>query len=144
MLVLWLLLATRAAARLEAWAKSVFPEALAAGTVVFCRIDCGADGGELPVDMFGHYCERAIRHQRAGLGKLVWDQAKALGLAVVLGSLVMLLFHWIVRKWPRRYWFGVWVATLPLMVLAVFVSPLSGADLQQIRTAGEEPCCAGG
>jgi STE24 endopeptidase len=37
---------------------------------------------------------------------------------------VMLLFHWIVRKWPRRYWFGVWVATLPLMVLAVFVSPL--------------------
>ncbi len=52
------------------------------------------------------------------------DQGKSLALAVILGSLVMLLFHWIVRRWPRRYWLGIWVATLPLMVLGVFVSPL--------------------
>ncbi len=30
----------------------------------------------------------------------------------------MLLFNWIVRKSPRRYWLWIWLATLPLMVLA--------------------------
>jgi len=35
----------------------------------------------------------------------------------------MLLFQWIVKKWPRRYWLGIWLVTMPLMVLGVFVSP---------------------
>jgi len=26
---------------------------------------------------------------------------------VLLGAPVLLLFNWIVRRWPRRYWFGI-------------------------------------
>src|SRR5208337_3471898 len=26
--------------------------------------------------------------------------------------------------WPRRYWLGAWVATLPILVFLIFVSPL--------------------
>jgi STE24 endopeptidase len=42
----------------------------------------------------------------------------------LFGAPILLLFNWIVRRWPRRYWLGVWVATLPILVLAIFVSPL--------------------
>jgi STE24 endopeptidase len=124
MLVLWLLLSTRAAARLEAWAKSVFPRRWQQGLLFFAALIVALTVTELPVDMFGHHLSVRYGISVQGWGSWFLDQAKALGLSVVFGSLVMLLFHWIVRKWPRRYWFGVWVATLPLMVLAVFVAPL--------------------
>jgi STE24 endopeptidase len=124
LLVLWLLLATRLAAALETWAKSVFGRRWMQGLLFFAALIVLLTVTELPVDMFGHH--ESVKY---GISVQQWgswfvDQAKALGLAVVFGSLVMLLFHWIVRRWPRRYWFGVWVATLPLMVLAIFVAPL--------------------
>jgi Zn-dependent protease with chaperone function len=28
-----------------------------------------------------------------------------------------------VRRWPRRYWFGVWLVTLPLLIFGIFISP---------------------
>ena len=124
LIVLWLLLSTRTAARLEAWAKSVFRRRWMQGLLFFAALIVVLTVVELPVDMFAHHISVKYDISVQRWGSWFVDQAKALGLAVVFGSLVMLLFQWIVRKWPRRYWFGVWVATLPLMVLAVFVSPL--------------------
>ena len=111
------------------------------GLLFFAALIVVLTVAELPLDMYDAHCEpcgtaSACRAGEAGFG----DQAKALGLAVVFGSLVMLLFHWIVRKWPRRYWFGVWVATLPLMVLAVFVSPLIEPLFNKYEPLDEEPC----
>jgi STE24 endopeptidase len=52
------------------------------------------------------------------------DQAKELAIGLVAGVLIYLLFNWIVRRWPRRYWLGLWVVTLPILVFVVFISPL--------------------
>ena len=49
---------------------------------------------------------------------------KALGLTLVFGVPILLLFNWIVRRWPRRYWLGIWVVTLPILVLVIFIAPL--------------------
>ena len=123
-LVLWLLLATGAARKLEAWAKSVFQKRWLQGLLFFAALILILTLTELPLDMYSHHISTKYAISVQSWGSWFVDQAKALGLAVVFGSLVLLLFNWIVRKWPRRYWFGVWVATLPLMVLAVFVAPL--------------------
>jgi STE24 endopeptidase len=124
MLVLWLLLATGAAAKLEAWAKSVFRKRWLQGLLFFAALIVILTVTELPLDMYSHHISVHYDISVQGWGSWFGDQGKSLALAVIFGSLVMLLFHWIVRKWPRRYWFGVWLATLPLMVLGVFVSPL--------------------
>ncbi len=122
--VLWLLLSTRAAAGMEAWALRLSKRRWVQGLVFFALLIVVLTVTELPLDMYMHNVSRQYGISVQGWGSWFGDQGKALGLAVVFGSLVMLLFQWIVRKWPRRYWFGIWVATLPLMVLAVFVSPL--------------------
>lgn len=124
LLVLWLLLATRAGAGLEAWAKRVSAKRWVQGLVFFAVLIVVLAVTELPLDMYMHTVSRDYGISVQGWGSWFGDQGKALGLSVVFGSLVMLLFQWIVKKWPRRYWFGIWVATLPLMVLSVFVSPL--------------------
>ena len=59
-----------------------------------------------------------------GWGSWRVTQAKALGITLLIGVPVLLFFNWIVRRWPRRYWLGLWVATIPLLILGIFVSPL--------------------
>jgi Zn-dependent protease with chaperone function len=124
LLVLWLLLATRAAAGLEAWASRLTRKRWLQGLLFFAALIIILTIAGLPLDMYAHHASRSFGISVQGWGSWFGDQGKALGLAVVFGSLVMLLFQWIVRRWPRRYWLGVWVATLPLLVLVIFVSPL--------------------
>jgi STE24 endopeptidase len=42
---------------------------------------------------------------------------------LLFGAPILLLFNWIVRRWPRRYWLGLWVVTLPILVIVVVISP---------------------
>ena len=70
------------------------------------------------------------------------DQAKALGVSLIAVP-VLLLFNWIVRRWPRRYWLGAWVATLPSLVVAIVVRAAARTGLQQVRAAPEESCRPG-
>jgi Zn-dependent protease with chaperone function len=59
-----------------------------------------------------------------GWGSWLGDVGKTLGLTLAIGIPILLLFNWIVRRWSRRYWLGIWVVTLPILALLTFVEPL--------------------
>ncbi len=122
--VLWILLATRAAAGLAAWAGRLLRRRWLQGLLFFAVFLVITFLASLPLDVFSQQISRSYGISVQGWGSWLGDQAKGLGLTVTIGSLVLLLFNWIVRRWPRRYWLGLWVATLPLLVLSIFVSPL--------------------
>jgi Zn-dependent protease with chaperone function len=122
--VLWLLLATHAASGLAAWAERVFKQRWLQGLLFFAAFLVITTLVGLPLDVYGHHVSRSYGISVQSWGSWLGDQAKALGLGLLIGAPVLLLFNWIVRRWPRRYWLGAWVATLPPMVLAIFVSPL--------------------
>ena len=122
--VLWLLLATRAAAALEGWAERIFRRRWLQGLLFFAAFVVVLTLASLPLDAFGHHVSLEYGISIQGWGSWLGDRGKALGLAVAIGAPVLLLFNWIVRRWPRRYWLGAWVVTLPLLMLSVFVSPL--------------------
>jgi STE24 endopeptidase len=124
LVVIWLLLATRAAASLAAWAERQASRRWISGLLFFALLLVILSLTGLPVDMYGHHVERSYGVSVQGWGGWFGDQSKALGLSLLFGAPVMLLFNGIVRRWPRRYWLGIWLATLPLMVLGIFVSPL--------------------
>ena len=122
--VLWLLLSTRSAARLEGWARRVSERRWIQGLAFFTAFIIILTVAGLPLDWFSQLMERHYQVSVESWGSWLGDQGKALGLAVLIGVLVLLLFNWIVRRWPGRYWLGIWVATLPLLVLTIFVAPL--------------------
>jgi Zn-dependent protease with chaperone function len=122
--VLWLLLATRAAAGLEAWTHRISRHRWLQGLLFFAAFLVITFLASLPLDAFGHQVSRNYGISVQGWGGWLVDLAKGLGLTLVIGSPVLLLFSWIVRRWPRRYWLGAWVVTLPLLVLSAFLSPL--------------------
>ena len=121
---LWLLLATRAAAALEAWTQRVFHRCWLQGLLFFAVFFVIITLASLPLDIFSHHVSHSYGISVQGWLSWLGDQAKGLGLTVLIGSFLLLLFSWIVRRWPRRYWFGIWLVTLPLMVLSIFVAPL--------------------
>jgi Zn-dependent protease with chaperone function len=122
--VVWLLLATGAAAGLEAWAVRMLARRWAQGLLFFAVLLALITVANLPIDLYGHHVSRAYGISIQGWGSWLGEQAKALGMTVLLATPVLLLFNWIVRRWPRRYWLGAWLVTLPLMVLSLFVAPL--------------------
>jgi len=122
--VLWLLLATRAAAGLEAWTQRICARRWLQGLLFFAAFLVITGLAGLPLDVYAHQVSRSYGISVQGWGSWLGDQGKALGLSVLMGAPALVFFNWIVRRWPRRYWLGAWVATLPLLVLSGFASPL--------------------
>lgn len=121
---LWLLLATGAWAGIEAWAQRRAGSRWVQGVLFFFAFIILTTLASLPLDLIGQHYSRAYGISVQSWPSWFGDAAKSLGVALVFGTLVLLLFNWIVRRWPRRYWFGAWVATLPILVLVIFLEPL--------------------
>jgi STE24 endopeptidase len=126
---LWLLLAARGWSRLEAyidaWAQRRSARRWQRGALFFVAFFLLTWLAGLPLDATGHHFERSYQISVEGWPAWLADESKALAITLVIGTPLLLLFHWIVRRWPRRYWLGAWLVTLPILVLGFFVEPLA-------------------
>jgi Zn-dependent protease with chaperone function len=120
---LWLLLACRAWYGIEKWALEISRRRWVQGLVFFAAyIVITMLAGSL-LGAIGNRYERAYGISVQSWGGWLGDQAKGLGLALLFGVPVLLLFNWMARRW-RRYWLGAWVITLPILVFLLFILPL--------------------
>ena len=122
--ILWLVLASGTAASLSAWTERMTRRRWLQGLVFFGVLLVFLTVADLPLDWYSQHVSRGYGISVQGWGSWVLDLAKALGLSVLIGAPVMLMFNWIVRRWPRRYWLYAWMVSLPLMVMGTFASPL--------------------
>ncbi len=123
--VLYLLLRTRAAAGMEAWIARHTRNGAVQGLQFFALLLLIMTVAELPVDAYAHWVSLSAGISVQGWLSWFLDLAKALGLTLGVGSPVLLLFHWIVRVSPRRYWLWAWMAAVVLMIAGAFVEPLA-------------------
>jgi Zn-dependent protease with chaperone function len=121
---LWLTLATRTWAGLERWAEKISGRRWIQGAVFFAVYLIIATLAGLPLDWIGEHHERNYGISVQGWGGWIGDEGKLLGLTLAVGVPLMLLFNWIVRRWPRRYWLGAWAVTLPILAFLTFIEPL--------------------
>ena len=122
--VLWILLASRGAAGLAAWAERISPRRWLQGMLFFAALLVITTLASLPLDIIGHAVSRHYSISVQGWGSWLGDECKSLGLSLLFGVPVLLFFNWIVRVSPRRYWLWVWLVSLPLIVLSVLAEPL--------------------
>ena len=120
---LWLLLAFRGWTGIEKWAQRISSRRWVQGLVFFAAyIVITALAGAV-IDAISNHYERAYGISVQGWDSWLGDQAKALALTLLFAVPVLLLFNWIVRRF-RRYWLGIWVVTLPILVFLLFILPL--------------------
>ncbi|MGC1873023.1 MAG: M48 family metallopeptidase [Acidobacteriaceae bacterium] len=123
-LVLLLILAWRWPAALRNWAEHITPNRWLQGllflpiAIVFLTLI------SLPLDIYSQHIERAY-----GLSIQSWpswslDQLKAFGLSLLFMTPLLLLLFWVIRVAPRKWWLWFWLCTIPVIVFAVFISPI--------------------
>ncbi len=122
--VIWLLLATSTAAGLEQWAASRSTRRWIQGVWFFAGFILITFLASLPLDMIGHTASRHYGISVQGWAGWFGDQSKSLGLALVFGWLGLLLFNWIVKVSPRRFWLWCWIVAVPLSILGAIGEPL--------------------
>jgi Zn-dependent protease with chaperone function len=122
--VLWLMLASRWAAGLGAWTERLLRRRWMQGLLFFAVFLVATTLAGLPLELIGHAVGRHYGISVQGWGGWFGDVAKALGLSLLFGAPILLIFNWIVRVSPRRYWMWAWLISLPLIVLSVFAAPL--------------------
>ena len=124
LIVLWGLLAFKLAARMDEWAREQTKRRWLQGVLFFTVLLVILALTSLPLDAIGHAASL-----RYGISVQSWpgwlgDQGKGLGVSLVAGVPLALFFNWIVRVSPRRYWLWLWMISIPLIMMAVFLAPM--------------------
>jgi Zn-dependent protease with chaperone function len=124
LIVLWVLLASGAAARLDAWTQKRASRRWVQGLAFFAILIVFLTLAGLPLDAIGH---AASLHYKISVQRWPgWfaDQGKGLAVSLGIGVPILLFFNWIVRVSQRRYWLWIWLISIPLSLAAVFLAPL--------------------
>jgi STE24 endopeptidase len=122
--VLLLLLVYRVATRIRDWAERFssnrfFQAALFVPTLLLIIAVLNA-----PPAIVGHSLERIFGQSIQGWGSWLWDQMKGDLLAAIVAVVLVWLLYGLIRRSPRRWWVYAWLASLPIIVFFVFLSPL--------------------
>jgi STE24 endopeptidase len=72
----------------------------------------------------GWYLEQRYRLSRQSLPAWLWDGLKGLMVSAVIAPALVWLLYACIRRSPRRWWLGFWLASLPLLTLLVLVAPV--------------------
>ncbi|MBS1800444.1 MAG: M48 family metallopeptidase [Acidobacteria bacterium] len=79
---------------------------------------------DLPLDIYAHHAAVVYGQSVQGWASWAWDATKNLLLVFVFGGLLVMLFFWVVRKSPTRWWFWFWIPAMLFVLLSVFVAPV--------------------
>jgi STE24 endopeptidase len=122
--VLGLVLTLRCAPKYRDWAERFsrrhFVQALIFAALFFITLDVLS----LPTDIYEHQVSRRFGISVQGWSSWVWDWAKGQFLGIILGIVLIAILYAVIRSSPRRWWFYFWLASLPIVVLLVFLQPL--------------------
>ncbi len=123
LLVVWVILASRLAVRIEKWVVARFHARWIQGIFYFAIFIVITTLADLPLGLYGEHVERHFGISVQSWGGWFVDQGKALGLGVLFGVLILLFFNWLVKVSPRRYWVWSWLITIPILAFGIIVSP---------------------
>ena len=119
----WLMLATGWAARTEAWIKRRTHRVWLEGLLFFGALILSMTMLTLPLRLVGHCIGTYYGISVQGWADWFLDFGKSLVLSLILMAPLLLLFHGLLRRSPRRYWLWAWMITLPLMIAGSCAEP---------------------
>lgn len=123
-IILWLVLRWRVAPKYRDWAEK-------AGSVRFLQALIFAPPLlftlavlNIPFDLGEQWVSRKFGISVQGWGSWAWDWMKGEIVTLIIGTILIWILYFVIRKAPRLWWFYFWLIALPLLVLLVFLQPL--------------------
>jgi STE24 endopeptidase len=125
MLVLWLRVGAKIRDLAERCSRHRFVQVIVFAPLLLVTL--GVLG--LPLSVYGHHLQAGYGLSVQSWGSWFWDWAKG----EVIGTMVATLLIWglyaILRRSPKRWWLYGWLASIPVILLMVFVQPMLIAPL---------------
>jgi STE24 endopeptidase len=121
--VLLALLNCRGVARLASWASSLSRKPWLQGLCFAPVFLLALSLLHLPLSILGHHISLAYGQSVQGWGSWFLDWGKALLLDLLSGAFILSLVFALIRH-TRRWWLWLWIISLPLQLLVVFVLPV--------------------
>lgn len=78
----------------------------------------------LPFDVWGHRLSLKYGQSVQGWGSWLADWLKGSAVGLLIAVPLVWMLYGILRRSPRRWWLGFWLATLPVIVFVVFLAPV--------------------
>lgn len=122
-ITLWLFLALGFAAKIERFCEGSFHLRFFQGAFYYILLILILTVLELPITLFSFHVESHFGISVQSWSSWFRDQGISLALTLSVGVLLLLLFNWIVRKSPHRYWLWSWLIVGPLMIFTLVLSP---------------------
>jgi len=78
----------------------------------------------LPTGIYSQWLSLKYQQSVQGWGSWAWDWVKGELIGSVIGILLVSLLYFMIRRSPRRWWFYFWLASIPIVIFFIFISPL--------------------
>lgn len=122
--VLFVILKWRLASKYRAWVEKAASNRFLQAAIFSPLILLTIAILESPGDIGEHWVSRKFGLSVQGWGSWSWDWTKSQIISVIMGIIVIWILFATIRKSPRRWWLWFWIASLPLIVLGMFIEPL--------------------
>lgn len=78
----------------------------------------------LPTDLVGY--RLAVKYEQSvqGWGSWFWDWTKGEALGVLATGFLLWVLYGIIRRSPKRWWFYFWLASVPMVLFIMFITPV--------------------
>jgi STE24 endopeptidase len=82
------------------------------------------DVSDLPTRIYGHVLSLRYEQSIQGWGSWLLDWFKGEALGAAFATVLVLILYRVMRWSPRRWWIYFWIATLPIIIIVIFLQPL--------------------
>src|SRR5438876_2723099 len=122
--VLILFLRLGISARLRDVAERVTGNRWLQGLIFVPLLILALDVFDLPARIYGHVLSLRYAQSIQGWGSWLLDWIKGEALGAAFAAVLALILYRVMRWSPRRWWIYFWMATLPIIVVVIFLQPL--------------------
>jgi Zn-dependent protease with chaperone function len=121
---LWLILRLKLSAKYRDWAERVSSRQVLQACVFVPLFVVTLAVLTLPSDIYGQMVEKRFGISIQGWSSWAGDWAAELMVSLILATVFTWILYAVIRKSKQRWWFYFWLASLPLVVLVTFITPL--------------------
>lgn len=122
--ILLAIIALGAAAKLRDWAEAASPRRAVQALIFVPLLLLINDILYLPAHIYGQHLELKFDQSIQSWPSWFWDWTKSELILLVCAVPLALLLFLVIRRSPRRWWLYFWLATLPLIVTAMYLEPM--------------------
>jgi len=124
LLVLFVLLSLRVAPKyrdlVERLTRRRIVQAFVFVPIFFLTIDLL----QLPLEAYRHRVAVQYEISVQSWQSWLWDWTKGELIEFILASILVYILYAVIRRSPRRWWFYFWLASVPLLILLLFITPV--------------------